>query len=323
MAAEGRALDATQAALVLLGLDGGVTALVGGVSYGGSQFNRALKAKRQPGSAFKPFIYLTALESGLTPDSIVTDAPVRAKGWRPRNFDGRYKGAVTLREALARSINTVAVRLAMTVGVRRAADTAHRLGIASELRPDATLALGTSEVTLLELTGAYGALASGGRLVQPHVVRRVKSGSGRVLYRRPSHGARTVAALQHVGALNDMLNAALVFGTGRGAALPLHPACGKTGTSQEFRDAWFIGYTAHFVAGVWVGNDDRRAMKRVVGGTLPAKIWREVMALAHEGRTPMALPGTVPAERVAPVAVHPPPERTGPEIVGHAPFDRR
>jgi penicillin-binding protein 1A len=325
MAAEGRTLDATQAALVLLGMNGGVTALVGGVSYGDSQFNRALKAKRQPGSAFKPFIYLTALESGLTPDSIVRDAPVSAKGWRPRNFNGRYSGAVTLREALARSINTVAVRLAMTVGIRRTAETAHRLGIASELRPDATLALGTSEVTLLELTGAYGALASGGRLVEPHVVRRVKSGSGRVLYQRPSRAGSIVVAEQHAGALSDMLNAALVFGTGRGAALPLHPACGKTGTSQEFRDAWFIGYTAHFVAGVWVGNDDRRAMKRVMGGTLPARIWREVMALAHEGRTPTALPGTVPAEQVWPATVHPTAERTGPEIVGHAPrpFERR
>src|SRR5262245_33245527 len=325
MAADGRSLDASQAALVLLNMEGGIAVLVGGVSYGDSQFNRALKAKRQPGSAFKPFIYLTALESGLTPDSIVKDAPVLAKGWRPRNFDGRYSGAVTLREALARSINTVAVRLAMTVGVRRTADTAHRLGIASELRPDATLALGTSEVTLLELTGAYGALAGGGRLLEPHVVKRVKSGSGRVLYQRPSHGPRMVVAAQHVGALNDMLNAALVFGTGRGAALPLHPACGKTGTAQEFRDAWFIGYTAHFVAGVWVGNDDRRAMKRVMGGTLPAKIWREVMVLAHERRTPTALPGTVPAEPPAPVAIHPPPERIGPAIVGHAPkpFERR
>ena len=190
----------------------------------------------------------------------------------------------------------------MSVGVHKTAETAHRLGIGSELRTDATLALGTSEVTLLELTGAYGALASGGRLIEPHIVKRIRSGSGRVLYQRAGSAShRIVVAAQHAGALNDMLNAALVSGTGRGAALPLHPACGKTGTTQEFRDAWFIGYTAHFVAGVWVGNDDRRPMNRVLGGTLPAKIWREVMLLAHEGRTPTALPGTVPAGPLLPV----------------------
>jgi len=305
LTAEGRSLDANQAAMVLLDMEGGIAVLVGGVSYGDSQFNRAIRARRQPGSAFKPFIYLAALESGLTPDSIVKDAPVLAKGWSPRNFDGRYSGAVTLREALARSINTVAVRLAMTVGVRKTAETAHRLGIVSELRTDATLALGTSEVTLLELTSAFGAFASGGRLIEPHVVRRIRSGSGRVLYQRPSSRPRIVVAAHHVGALNDMLNAALIFGTGRHAALPLHPACGKTGTAQEFRDAWFIGYTAHFIAGVWVGNDDRRPMKRVMGGNLPAKIWRDVMVLAHEGRTPTALPGTVPASPLAPAAVSP------------------
>jgi penicillin-binding protein 1A len=314
---EGQSLDATQAALVLLNLQGGIVALVGGVSYGDSQFNRALKAKRQPGSAFKPFIYLAALESGLTPDSIVRDAPVHAGGWHPRNFDGRYKGQVTLREGLARSINTVAVRLAMTVGVRKTAETAHRLGIVSELRTDATLALGTSEVTLLELTGAYGAFASGGRLIEPHIVKRVRTGSGRILYERPATRPKIVAATQHIGALNDMLNAALIFGTGKRAALPMHPACGKTGTAQEFRDAWFMGYTAHFVAGVWIGNDDRRPMKRVMGGTLPARIWHDVMVLAHEGRTPMALPGTVPAVPLPPPTA--PPEASVPQAAAHPP----
>jgi penicillin-binding protein 1A len=299
LSAEGGALDASQAALVLLDANGGITVMVGGKSYAESQFNRALRARRQPGSAFKPFIYLTALESGLTPESIVKDAPIVHKGWSPRNFDGRYSGFVTLREALARSLNTAAVRLALTVGVHKAAETAHRLGISSDLRADGTLALGTSEVTLLELTGAYAALASGGRLIEPHIVTAIRSGRRRVLYQRPVVTAQTVVAPQHAGALNDMLNAALIFGTGRGAALPMHPACGKTGTSQDFRDAWFIGYTAHFTGGVWVGNDDRRPMKRVAGGTLPAKIWREVMLLAHEELTPMALPGTVAASPLA------------------------
>jgi penicillin-binding protein 1A len=298
LSAEGAGLDASQAALVLLDATGGIAVMVGGKSYAESQFNRALRARRQPGSAFKPFIYLTALESGLTPESVVKDAPIVHKGWSPRNFDGRYSGFVTLREALARSLNTAAVRLALTVGVHKAAETAHRLGISSDLRADGTLALGTSEVTLLELTGAYAALASGGRLTEPHIVTAIRSGR-RVLYRRPGSPLRVVVDPQHAGALNDMLNAALIFGTGRGAALPMHPACGKTGTTQDFRDAWFIGYTAHFTGGVWVGNDDRRPMKRVAGGTLPAKLWREVMLVAHEGLTPMALPGTVPASPLA------------------------
>jgi penicillin-binding protein 1A len=296
---EGRGLEATQAALVVMARNGGVAVLVGGRSYAESQFNRATKAKRQPGSAFKPFIYLTALESGLTPDSMVRDAPVTYKGWSPRNFDGRFSGPVTLREALARSLNAATVRLAMTVGIGRAVETAKRLGIGSELRPDATLALGTSEVTLIELTGAYGAFASGGKRVMPYLVERVRTGTGKVLYKRSQAADETVVAPEHAGALNDMLNAALIFGTGKSAGIPLHPACGKTGTAQDFRDAWFVGYTAHFVAGAWVGNDDRHAMKRVAGGTLPAKLWREVMLIAHEGLPPLALPGTEPVSPLA------------------------
>ena len=299
IASEGRKMEATQAALVVLDTQGGITVLVGGESWGESQFNRALRAKRQPGSAYKPFVYLVALENGMTPDSVVQDAPIIAKGWTPGNYDGKYRGAVTLREALARSINTVAIRLNMSLGPRKAAEAGHRLGIKSELRPDATLALGTSEVTLMELTGAYGAFATGGRLVEPHVIKSVRTSSGRVLYQRPDEKLTAVAAPQDVGALNDMLNAVLVSGTGKRAALPLHPACGKTGTTQEFRDAWFVGYTAHYVGGVWVGNDDRRPMNNVMGGGLPSKLWHEVMVLAHEGKTPKALPGTMPAAPLA------------------------
>lgn len=327
---DGRSVDASQAALVLLDLDGGITVLVGGRSYTESQFNRALKAKRQPGSAFKPFVYLVALESGLTPESVVQDLPILGKGWSPSNDDGRYRGAVTLREGLSRSINTVAVRLNMSLGPRKTVEAARRLGIRSDLRADASLALGTSEVTLLELTGAYGALASGGKLIEPHVVKRVRTGAGRVLYQRPKENPRVVVAAQHVGALNDMLNAVLISGTGKRAALPLHPASGKTGTTQEFRDAWFVGYTAHYIGGVWVGNDDRRSMNRVMGGNLPAKLWRDVMMLAHEGRTPSALPGTIPTAPLAQAASAKtvpersgdrpllPPERIDPAFVEHA-----
>jgi penicillin-binding protein 1A len=303
---EGKAMDASQAAMVLLDMEGGITVLVGGRSYGESQFNRALRARRQPGSAFKPFVYLAALESGFTPESTVLDAPILGRGWNPSNEDGRYRGAVTLREGLTRSINTVAARLHLMNGPRKTAEAARRVGIRSELRPDGSLALGTSEVTLLELTSAYGAFASGGKLVEPHIVRRVRTGSGRVLYRHPRPTPSMVIAIEQVGAINDMLNSALVAGTGRRAALLLHPACGKTGTAQEFRDAWFIGYTAHYVGGVWMGNDDRRPMKRVMGGNLPARLWHEIMVLAHDGRTPTALPGTMPTAPLAQTPVRPP-----------------
>ncbi len=289
---EGDDAQAGQAGLVVLDTDGGMRALIGGRSYADSQFNRAVKAKRQPGSAFKTFVYLSALESGLTPESIVYDLPVMMKGWSPRNEGGTYRGAVTLRQGLAQSINTVAVRLHLDVGTRKTIAVAKRLGITSELRDGPSLALGTSEVSLLELTGAYGAFASGGVVVEPHIIRRVTTGSGRILYAREAPAQRRVIAADHVGAMNDILNAALVYGTGKRAGFPLHPAAGKTGTSQDFRDAWFIGYTAHLVGGVWLGNDNGRAMNKVMGGTLPARIWHEVMLIAHEGRIPLPLPGT-------------------------------
>jgi penicillin-binding protein 1A len=300
---QGIALAASQAAIAVLDAEGGIRALVGGRSYGASQFNRAVKARRQPGSAFKPFVYLAALESGLTPDSIAFDLPVNIGGWTPHNDNGRYVGAVSLRQALARSINTVAVRLLMDVGSRRVITTARRLGIKSELRNEATLALGASEVSLLELTGAYDAFANGGHAVEPYAIRRIRLASGRVLYeRRAQKPAQTIEPV-HVGAMNDMLNAALTSGTGQRAGLPLHPAAGKTGTSQDFRDAWFVGYTAQLTAGVWVGNDDGHAMNKVKGGNLPAEIWRRVMLTAHEGKTPLALPGTASplAESLAPM----------------------
>jgi penicillin-binding protein 1A len=291
LSGEGRSLDASQAALVVLDLDGGMRALVGGRSYLESQFNRALRAKRQPGSAFKTFVYLAALERGLQPDSIVQDLPILGSGWSPRNEGSGYRGAVTLRDALALSLNAATVRLHMSGGARSTAAVAQRLGVRSELRADASLALGTSEVTLSELTAAYGVLANGGRSLEPHLVRRVRTGSGEVLYQRPAESGRTLVAPAQVAQINEMLGAVLTSGTGKRAALPRHPAAGKTGTSQDFRDAWFVGFTGQLVAGVWVGNDDRRPMRRVMGGSLPAKLWHDVMASAHEQRAPVALPG--------------------------------
>ena len=292
LARRGESLAASQAAAVVLDTDGGIRALVGGRDYAQSQFNRAVKARRQPGSAFKPFVYLAALEAGLTPDSVTYDLPLTINGWAPRNDNGTYLGEITLRRALAQSVNTVAVRLNQDLGRGRVAGVAHRLGIRSDIRDDASMPLGTSEVSLLELTGAYDVLANGGSSIEPHAIRRVRLSSGRVLFARDA--PRTAQAVEpaYAGAMNAMLSEVVSSGTGRRAALGPHAAAGKTGTSQEFRDAWFVGYTAHLAAGVWIGNDDGQPMRNAVGGGLPAEIWREIMTVAHADKSPLALPGT-------------------------------
>jgi penicillin-binding protein 1A len=301
LASEGAAANAGQAGLLLMDVDGAIRVLIGGRAYAESQFNRALKARRQPGSAFKMFVYLAALEGGLTPDSTVLDLPILGSGWSPRNEGAGYRGAVTLREALALSMNAAAARLNLSVGPRNTVALAHRLGIRSPLRADASLALGTSEVTLSELTCAYGVLANGGRSVDMHLVRRVRTAGGAVLFERHPEPAAVLVAPAHVAAMNDMLGAVLASGTGKRAALPGHAAAGKTGTSQDFRDAWFVGYAGEFVAGVWVGNDDGRPMRRVMGGSLPARLWRDIMLMALEDRTP-ALPSGTARRSIAEVA---------------------
>jgi penicillin-binding protein 1A len=299
MSGEARPLEASQAALIVLDLEGGIRSIVGGRDYAESQFNRALKARRQPGSAFKPFVYLAALESGLGPDSIVQDLPLLGSGWSPRNEGAGYRGAVSLREALAHSMNAAAVRLYLTVGGARTVAAAHRLGIHSELRQNASLALGTSEVTLLELTGAYGVLARGGRTLEPQLIRRVRTASGKVLFEARAESGKIAVAAATAGTLTDMLVSVVGSGTGRRAALADRACAGKTGTSQDFRDAWFVGYTAQLIAGVWVGNDDGRPMRRVAGGTLPARLWHDVMTIAHEGLPARGLAGAPPSERAA------------------------
>jgi penicillin-binding protein 1A len=289
---EGSDLAAGEGAVVVLDPTGGVKALVGGRSYSASPFDRAIKSLRQPGSAFKPFVYLTALESGYTPDSMAYDGPTTVAGWSPKNYTGIYQGEVSLRDSLAQSINTVAVRLAAEVGPWKVVRTARRLGIHSRLHDRPSIALGTAEVTLLELTGAYTPFANGGQGVLPHIITRVSNGDGKVLYQRQHSTTGQVVALPYVAAMNDMLNATIVRGTGKQAAIPDHVAAGKTGTTQSYRDAWFVGYTAHYVAGVWVGNDDGSRMRKVTGGTLPARLWHEIMLYAHQDKTPLPLPGT-------------------------------
>ena len=212
--------------------------MVGGTSYKASEFNRAVKALRQPGSAFKPMVFLAALESGLTPDTVMVDEPVSINGWRPRNYDDSYAGRVTLRHALSHSINTVAVRLTMEVGRWRVIRTARRLGITTRMHDRPSIALGTAEVTLLDLTSAYAPFANGGIGVIPHVIKRVRTASGRTLFSRRQRGPGRVVAAPYVGAMNDMMAETLNSGTGKRAALGNRPAGGKTGTSQNFRDAW-------------------------------------------------------------------------------------
>ena len=285
IAQRGPQLQTSEAAAVVLDRDGALLALVGGHSYAESPYNRAVKAMRQPGSAFKPFVYLAALQAGYTPDTIVEDLPVSIGGWAPRNDNGEYLGPMPLRTALAKSVNSVAARLTVQVGPARVAQLARRLGIRSPLAKDATLGLGTSEVSLLELTGAYNVIANGGRTAEPYLIRQVRSLKGEVLFARQAPPAAEVLTRAQIAGMNDMLGTALRDGTGKRAALPSEFAAGKTGTSQGFRDAWFVGYTSRLTAGVWAGNDDGRPMNRVVGGGLPAEIWREIMLAAQSPAT--------------------------------------
>ena len=294
----GARVGATEAALVVLSPDGAVRAMVGGRDYAKSQFNRATQARRQPGSAFKPFVYLAGLEAGLTPDTMVDDAPVTVAGWSPRNFDKRYQGPMTLRQALARSVNTAAVRVARKAGIERVAAAARRLGIGARLTANPSLALGAAEVGLLELTAAYGPFANGGFGMLPYAIEEIRDTAGRVLYRRAGSGMGRVVGAARVAAMNDMLSAAVSSGTGRAARLG-RPVAGKTGTSQDFRDAWFVGYSADLVGGVWVGNDDGRPMRGVTGGGLPAQMWRRVMEAAHRGWSARPLPGLGTSTTVA------------------------
>ena len=288
---KGKKYKVSEGALVAMTPGGAVRAMIGGRNYAESQFNRAIAAKRQPGSAFKPFVYLTALEHGLTPDSVRRDAPISVHGWKPQNYEHDYLGPVTLTQALALSLNTVSVRLTLEFGPAAVIRTAHRLGIASKLEPNASIALGTSEVSVLELTGAYATFANGGYAVAPHVIERVTAGR-KLLYARNDRPLGRVVDARYVAMMNAMLQQTLTIGTAKHASLPGWPAAGKTGTSQDFRDAWFIGYTGHLVTGVWLGNDDGAPTKHVTGGSLPVDIWSRFMRGAHQGVAVAALPGS-------------------------------
>ncbi|NUS70601.1 MAG: penicillin-binding protein, partial [Ensifer adhaerens] len=305
--ADGKKLDASQAALVSVDGTGAIRALVGGKDYAESQFDRASKAKRQPGSAFKPFVYAAAMEIGRTPMSIRNDGPVRIGNWTPENYDQKYRGEVTLADALANSLNTIAAQLVMEVGPSNVVKVAHRLGIDSEMQANASIALGTSEVSLVELTSAYAPFMNGGFKATPHVIRRISKADGTVLYENTYDNPPRVLDPAIVSEMNQMLLRVLTKGTGKKAQLKGWEAAGKTGTTQSFRDALFVGYTSNLTTGVWFGNDDGKSMKKVTGGGLPAKAWHDFMMAAHEGLSPSPLFGTTGVQPVFDDGTAPPP----------------
>ncbi|MFT0892543.1 transglycosylase domain-containing protein [Pseudochelatococcus sp. G4_1912] len=292
IAKKGTQARVSQGALVALSDDGAIRALIGGRSYAASQFNRATAARRQPGSSFKPFVYLTALERGLNPGTVREDGPVNINGWQPQNFSRRYSGPVTLATALTYSLNTVVVKLAMEVGPKAVAETAQRLGITSPLQANATIALGTSEVSPLELTAAYAPFANGGTGVVPWIIRDVKTTDGKLVYQRQPNDLGRVVSEENVSMMNYMLHQVVTSGSGKRGAIPGYEIAAKTGTSQEARDAWYVGYTSGIVASVWLGNDNNSPTNNITGGTLPAEAWRAFMVEALKDVTPKPLPGS-------------------------------
>ena len=280
--AKGKKAHASEAAVVLMKVDGAVTALIGGRDYDSSTFNRATQAHRQPGSSFKPFVYLAAVENGISPWDVRTDGPVDINGWSPTNFGGRDYGTITLAEALAHSVNRITASLGQEVGISTVVEAAHRCGIVSDLGDNPSLVLGTSEVTPMEMTTAYATFASGGVRVYPYLVTEVDDSAGHVLYQRKEPSENRVVASHIDRDMVRMMYGVMTKGTGMGAQIPGHQAAGKTGTTQDYHDAWFVGYTTDYVAGVWVGNDDSSPMKNVTGGSLPAEIWKGVMSYAEK-----------------------------------------
>ncbi len=301
--ARGAKQGVEQGAVVALDGAGAVRALVGGTDYAAAPYDRAVLAHRQPGSAFKPFVYLAAMEAGLTPDTPVVDEPVTINGWSPRNFEPEFLGPTTLRVALAHSVNTVAARLADQVGRGRVAATAHRLGIASPIGEAPAMALGAYAVTPLELATAYDAFGNGGRRVAPYGIVRVLTAGGRLVWRAAPPQTAPAIANPPLSELNDMLRGVVARGTGTRAAVPGRDVAGKTGTTSDFKDAWFAGYTGGLAAVVWMGRDDGAPMRGVTGGSWPAEAWRGFMSYA----APHVGAGPIPAGPPAPAPPPPPP----------------
>ena len=303
----GQEYHANQAAAVLMDVDGAVRAMVGGRDYGASQFNRATDSLRQPGSSFKPYVYATALMHGMKPSSTVIDGPICIGNWCPHNYGGGYHGAMSLIQALTHSVNTVAIRLSIIVGDgnaklgrARIIETAHKMGIRTPLPDTPSLPIGADGVALLDHTGAYATFPNLGMKVTPHAILEVRTGGGKLIWRYDRDGPKPVRVLPaHVAQdMITMMNSVVENGTGRRARLDGITAAGKTGTTNAYRDAWFMGYTANFVCGIWIGNDNYETTNRMTGGSLPAMTWHSIMAYAHEGVEVKQLPGIpVPHER--------------------------
>ncbi|MGE0409027.1 MAG: transglycosylase domain-containing protein [Amphiplicatus sp.] len=292
---DARLAGAEQAALIAYDVSGALRAMVGGRSYVESQFNRATQAKRQPGSAFKPFVYVAAMEAGLTPQSIFVDQPVEVDGWRPTNYGDGFQGRMRLADAVAKSVNTIAVEVSEYVGRDKVVEAAKRLGIKSALSPLPSIALGGANVTLEELTGAYLPLANEGMAAPPFAIIRIEDQNYEVIYERRAPKPERILSDRVAEEMNHLLFQVMNSGTGAGAALGRRVACGKTGTTNDWRDAWFVGYTSQLVAGVWVGNDNFTPMDRVTGGGLPAQIWKAFMIAAHQDMPLRDIRGAYPA----------------------------
>ncbi len=289
----GPAYHAKQSAAVIMDLDGAVRAIVGGRDYGASQFNRATDALRQPGSSFKPFVYLTAIMTGkFKPSTIVVDSPVCIGNWCVHNYGNSYRGALPLQSALAHSLNTIAVKLSIAIGNgspkagrARIVDTAHRMGLTTPLIDTVSLPVGADEVTVIDMASAYAAFANGGKRVPPYAAIDIRNGHGEVVYRhdRDNPEPQQVVPAADVAVMNNMLTHVVSEGTAQKAKLDNVTVAGKTGTTNSYRDAWFCGFTGNYVGAVWFGNDDFTAMEQMTGGTLPAATWHDIMAYAHQG----------------------------------------
>lgn len=292
--ASGRDLNARSGALVAMDVDGAVRAIVGGVDYGESQFNRATAARRQPGSSFKPYVYAVALEEGYNPRTVVRDSSRSCGNWAPKNYSGGGGSgrALSLTEALARSLNTVAVDLSLKLGREKVLEMVERLGV-SGVKKTCSMALGDGGVTLIEHTGGYATFANGGKLSKPYAVLELVNSQGETIYTHERDAPKPPQAVKREVAehLNQMMQAVVEDGTGTAAKLPFTYSAGKTGTSSSYRDAWFVGFTGQYVTGVWVGNDDFRPTRNVTGGSLPAQVWRAFMSVAHTDMNIPPVPG--------------------------------
>lgn len=267
--------NVSQGAVVVLDYNGAILAMVGGIDYNASQFNRAVQALRQSGSAFKPFVYLTALQNGYTPESKILDLPMDINGWKPQNYDKKYYGSVSLKQALANSLNLAAVSLSQNLPHDEIIRNAKRMGISSKIEDTPSIALGTSLVKVLDMATAYASFANGGYAVWPYAIKEIYTRDGYQLYMRISDEPNRIFSEQNAKDMQNMLEAVITSGTGKKAKLPIF-AAGKTGTTQDYKDAWFVGFTDKYVIAVWVGNDDASPMKKITGGGLPAEIWRKI-----------------------------------------------